>query len=798
MRTLNELNPDEYHRSRDAEVTAAVVMAAERFLDPARVALLAVGGYGRGDLFPYSDIDLLILVDEPETAQDVKENIGNLLRVLWDSSLSPSHSVHTVEECCQVDATNPELTMSLLTQRRLWGSEKLSGLLSAKLPPFLRAQRRSLVGHLLRLTEQRHTRFAETIYHLEPDIKEAPGGLRDLHFVEWLEALGAPGVASAPEGISDARVFLARLRLGLHLRAGRNDNRLTFDAQDDLFVDPPGAMRDFYRHARLVARRAQLAMRSAEQPGGGMIRSFLDWRSRLSNAEFTVSQDQVLLRSPQSLAGDAAQPMRLMQFVARHGVTLAPDTERRLEEAVSQPGFEIASLSLWRDLSELLNLPHAAKALRMMHQSGLLKRVLPEWMRIECLVTRDFYHRYTVDEHTLVTLESLEYLAASKDDPRGSMRGLLSECPDLDLLRLSLLLHDIGKGGGTGNHELESTRLTIEVLERWGVPAQERETVLFLVENHIILSSIMSGRDLHDAETVRAAAHQIGTIERLQMLTLLTYADISAVNPTAMTPWRLTQLWSAYRSLYAELTRELDAERIELAPATDPEHAAFLDGFPTRYLKVHSAEEVERHVRLSRTMTAKRVAVDLEQREGSWELTVVTRDREHLFADLAGTLASFGMNILRAEAFGNRDGVVLDILVFEDPMRRLELNPDEVGDLRKLVERVVLGQESVEKRLAGRKLRRPAKSRGVRPHVGFNDEASTRSTLLEVVAEDRPGLLHDLAHAISRAGCSIEVVLVNTEASRAIDVFYLTAQGGKLPIETQDGLLGELRQVITE
>jgi [protein-PII] uridylyltransferase len=797
VRTLNEQNPEEYHRTRDGEVTAAVVMAAGQFLDPERVALLAVGGYGRGDLFPYSDIDLLILVDQPETAQDVKESIGSLLRVLWDSSLCPSHSVHTVEECCQLDATNPELTISLLTQRRLWGSERLYGALSAKLPAFLRAQRKNLTGHLLRLTEQRHVRFADTIYHLEPDIKEAPGGLRDLHFAEWLEKLGSGGPGPAAEGLPEARRFLARLRLGLHLRAGRNDNRLTFDAQDDLFADPSGAMRDYYRHARLVARQCQLAMRSAEQPSSGMIRSFLDWRSRLSNAEFTVSEDQVLLRSPHALSGDPPLAMRLMQFVARHGVSLAPDTERRLEEAASRAEFRVPEISLWRDLSELLNLPHAARALRVMHQSGLLRRILPEWTRIECLVTRDFYHRYTVDEHTLVTLESLEYLATSKDDPRAAMRGLLSECPDQHLLRLSLILHDIGKGGGTGNHELESTRLTAEILGRLGVSAQERETVLFLVENHIVLSSIISGRDLHDAETVRGAAHQIGTIERLQMLTLLTYADISAVNPTAMTPWRLTQLWSAYRSLYAELTRELDAERIAPAAAADPGQAAFLDGFPTRYLKVHSAEEVDRHFRLSLKLGDKPVAVNLEAGEGSWDLTVVTRDRPHLFADLAGTLASFGMNILRAEAFGNREGLVLDILVFEDPLRRLELNPDEVGDLRRLVERVVLGQEDVEKRLAGRRLKRSGKPRGVRPHVGFNDEASARSTLLEVVAEDRPGLLHDLAHSISRAGCSIEVVLVNTEASRAIDVFYLTHGGAKVPAAIQEQLVADLRQVIS-
>lgn len=784
---------------RTSFVQTQVIEAAWQFLDPAigdRWSLVAVGGFGRGDLCPYSDVDLLLVVDRQETALQSKDAISFFLRALWDAGLSPSHSVHTVDECCQLDSTNVELTISLLTQRYLAGGQALHSQLAEKLPTFVRTQRRSVTEKLLRLAAERWTKFQDTIYHLEPDVKEAPGGVRDLHLIEWLGLLRGAPYQEALDALRPARDFLSAVRICLHDRAKRNDNRLLFDAQDDLFENPAESMREYYRHAREVNRETQFVVSGAE-PDSGMLRSFLDWRSRLSNAEFTVSREQILLRTPQMLSADPNLPLRLMQFVARHGFALARDTERRLTDLVRSPSFEVPNFGLWREMRDLLSLPHAAKAVRIMHETGLLKKVLPEWTRIECLVTRDFYHRYTVDEHTLVTLENLEYLAASKDDARRPFRDLLSETADVYLLRFALLMHDIGKGGGTGEHSEESMRIASDVLDRLIAEPAERETILYLIEHHLDLSSLMTSRDLHDSAVAESAAQQIGTIERLQLLTLLTFADISAVNPTALSPWRMAQLWSAYRSLHHEFTRELDTQRIGSSPALAADRASFLDGFPTRYLRVHTPAEIDEHFAMSQKAGNNGVAVVLTNQRDSWILTVVTRDRAGLFADLAGTLASFGMNILRAEAFGNSSGVVLDILRFSDPVRRLELNPDEVNDLISLVERVVLGKENVKKRLAARpKSSPPSKRSRIEPIIGFDGQASEKATLLEVVAEDRPGLLYDLAKAISDLGCSIEVVLVNTEAHKALDVFYLTSSDDKLSPSLQESLGESLRRIL--
>jgi [protein-PII] uridylyltransferase len=301
----------------------------------------------------------------------------------------------------------------------------------------------------------------------------------------------------------------------------------------------------------------------------------------------------------------------------------------------------------------------------------------------------------------------------------------------------------------------------------------------------------MNSRDLGDPATAVELASRVQTIEQLRLLTLMTYADISAVNPDAMTPWRLEQLWRTYLVGHRELTRELDTERIHV-PEPD-EASEFLEGLPTRYLRTHTPEEVRTHVELAHTASETGLVVDLQRSNGVYTLTVLTPDRPNLFATLAGILSSFGMNIVKAEAFANRNGTVLDTFSFSDPMRTLELNPAEMDRLKATLRRAVLGNEDVQRLLRGRaKPSAPSKHAEVKPAVAFDGEASDSATLVEIVAKDRPGLLYDLASTFSSAGCSIEVVLIDTEAHKALDVFYITKDGTKLAPEQQQELRDQL------
>jgi [protein-PII] uridylyltransferase len=287
-------------------------------------------------------------------------------------------------------------------------------------------------------------------------------------------------------------------------------------------------------------------------------------------------------------------------------------------------------------------------------------------------------------------------------------------------------------------------------------------------------------------------AERIGTLERLKQLALLTYADISAVNPQAMTPWRLEQLWRVYLAAHAELTKGLYAERIHNAAGS---RADFLEGLPVRYLRTHLDSEVSAHIELARQLESRPVAIEIAHERGVYRLTLLTWDRPGLFASVAGAISSFGLSILKAEAFSNTRGVVVDTFTFSDPHRTLELNPPEVDRLRGVVRKVVESKLDVATLLRARpKPLLPSRGARFEPRVRIDQSASESATLIEIVAEDRAGLLYDLARAISKAGCNIDVVLIDTEAHKALDVFYVTANGSKLGDPAAESLKIELHK----
>lgn len=728
------------------------------------LAIAAVGGFGRKELFPHSDVDLLLLVPSERTIPP-KELISGFLQILWDSKLRPSHSVHTIDECTSEQTDNAEFTISLMDRRFLTGDRSVFDTLHKNFTLFLKKKAVTIANQIAGLAEGRRSKFQNTIYHLEPNIKEAPGGFRDLHAVRWLLAL------EPQEGIPDLKAafdFLSGIRIRLHERANRDQNTLTFESQDSLSNEPSHLMRQYYRHARVIDRAVRQAIETATEKKDSLLGRFHDWRSRLSTTDFTVSRERVLLRNP-----NPPRDLTLFEFVGRHGLRLAPRTVERLQGFVPQ--------AKWEDWKRLLALPHAAAGLRAMQESGALLAALPEWANIECAVVRDFYHRYTVDEHTLVAIDSLEAITD------GRFKELLKEIEHPALVRFALLLHDIGKGSGR-DHSDEAVDIAGRVLARLGAPQEDREAIQFLIRDHLVLSSVMTSRDLHDSNTAQQLAERVSTLERLKMLAILTYADISAVNPQAMTPWRLEQLWRVYLLVHEELTRELDASRIHSPEGAGSERAQFLEGLPTRYLRTHAPVEVEAHVQLARQLTTRPVAVEMSHQRGVHRLTLLTKDKPGLFAGVAAAISSFGLNIVKVEAFANAAGVVVDTFTFSDPHRTLELNPTEVDRLRGVVRKVVEGKLDADKLLRGRpKPLLPGKAR-LAPRIGFNNEASQSATLVEIVAEDRPGLLYDLAHTISAQGCNIEVVLIDTEAHKALDVFYLTSSGAKLPAEAQDRL----------
>jgi [protein-PII] uridylyltransferase len=781
---------ERFFRTRDA--TAAIGSRTARVDEtvrnrwqwmPGEVALLAVGGYGRSELFPYSDIDLLILTPDDKTQAAIKEPLSMFLRDLWDQGLRISQSVHTPLDCNQIDAGNAELTVSLLDRRLLAGNEALFRQ--------IRDPRPDLGKNIVQLTHERHAKFQNTIYHLEPNVKDSPGGLRDLQVLRWLSKLGA-GDHDLPAGVP----VLFEIRCFLHYLGGRDDNKLSFERQDEIahlsgVANPEELMRLYYRAVRDIARLADRRLERFEAKRSSLFSNFRDRSSKLSNSDFSVLHGLVFLRSSQGLDADRGLMLRLFEFIGRHGLPLAPDTEERMERHME--AFEEwvrAHPGIWAPFREILRLPHASKALRAMHETRALHAIFPELRETEALVIRDFYHRYTVDEHTLVAIETVLELRNKKEDTFGD---LAAETDEFDLLVTALLFHDVGKGTPDESHVTASSRIAEKALRRSGISDRAWDIVNFLILAHLEMSATMNGRDLSDPTTVRDVAAKTGTVERLKMLTLLTYGDISAVNPAAMTPWRRQLLWNLYAQTYAELTRELTVRTSLPDTIASPEMKKFLEGLPPRYLRTHSQEEIEQHLKLEGQSKDRGVAVSLVH-AAAWVLTVVADNRPFLFASIAATLSSFGFNILKAEAFSNAHGKVIDTFTFADPSRTLELNPEEVGQLTRTLVKAIKGEVSVDSLLARRPRVKPDAHALAAARASFDNAASPQATLIHLVTQDRPGLLYDVASLISKRGGSIEVVLVDTEAKRAIDVFYVKKAGAKL----SDAEAQELTAAVTE
>ena len=805
-------DPIRLSEARTRLADSLVISGAIANLDskvPVPFSIAAVGGYGRRELFPYSDIDLLILVENEADLAVLKDPLSEYLRSLWDANLRVSHSSRTLAECSRLQDGNTELHVSLLDLRFLTGDRDLFQALQNKLKEVFDRQGGTITRRLVELAQQRHKKFNNTVYHLEPNIKEAPGGIRDIHLLRWLGQL--PPQHEAIRGslteLSNATQFLFALRAFLHLRAGRDNNLLTFELQDEVArslprepLSPEAWMRLYYGHARRVFQCALRAIEYAETQDASLMRQFRDWRSRLSTSDFTISRDRIFLRNPASTLHSPESVLDLFAFVGRHGVQLSWDAQRRIQNESDRVAAQFAEhppqWPVWRNFFAQ---PHTALALSQMQETCALAAALPEWKNIDSLVVRDFYHRYTVDEHTLVAIDAIDRLMAKKPDTPSRFHDFELSENDQAILRLAILLHDIGKGTAPGEHVRGSIESGRAILSRMHAPQHVEQQVLFLIEHHLDLSVIMSGRDMEDPATARSLSARVGTQEDLLRLTLLTYADISAVNPTAMTPWRLEQLWRVYLMGTEQLTRELSTDRIH-EPAQPgwgdelaPEIGHFLNGLPKRYLRTHTREEIEHHYLLSQKSKRDDVAIEIAREAGAYLLTVLAHDHPGLFSALCGTLASFGMNIVKAEAASNAEGCILDLIRFTDPLRTLELNPSEVNRLEWTVECVVKGTVEVTDLLKRRRpVRRPTTDATIAPSVRFDNEASENATLVDFVCEDRPGLLYDLTSAIASLGCNIEVVMIETEAHRAVDVFYVTQNGRKLNEPMQERLRTDL------
>jgi [protein-PII] uridylyltransferase len=802
---------------------------------PQGFAVLAIGGYGRGMLFPHSDIDLMFLHEGGWSDKASRDKIRRFSQEMWDLKLRLSPQTRTLSDCDRLDPNNLEFTISLLDCRYLAGDRDLfTRVHRSVVPRLIMRENQLIVQKLAEVTQARHTKFGNTIFHLEPNIKESPGGLRDYNIVHWLLLLSAidklrqlpehdPLISPViREQFASALDYLISVRCFLHYRHGRDDNTLTWEAQADAAKSRVGNsgtnelsteewMRVYFRHARSIQRVAIQLLAEIPASRSSLYREFQNWRSRLSNSNFSVVNGFILLQQP----GGAKDPdllLSMFQFMADHGLKLGTATEQRIEQASATLAGRIPKAgNFWKRFREVLLGPYAADALRAMHFLGLLNLFLPELAVIDALVIRDYYHRFTVDEHSFRAIENLHKLREPQSEWEKRFGEIFGELEQPELLLLALLLHDVGKGLPADDHVKGSLEASWKCVSRLELPPSDRETVYFLIANHLELSAALR-KDIFDQATIAAFAEKVATPERLKMLCLLTYADIKSVNPDALSPWKTENIWQLYIATSNQLSRSVDQHTVHadatnetynrlrnLAPGMGDRIKAFLEGLPERYLKTHSAEEVISHVGLANSLINDPIQLELKRGRHWFELTLVTYDRPGVFAKMAGVLSTWGMNIVNANAFSNAAGVIVDTFYFTERFRTLELNVSEWQRFKRSISDVLSGEVDLDRLIRERSRANKHNTAKVRieTQIDFDNEASQHSTVLQVIAQDRSGLLHSISSAFTRRNCNIEIALIDTEGQMAIDVFYLTSSQTKLTLAEQAALRDELLDTLS-
>ncbi len=757
-------------------------------------ALLAIGGYGRGTIHPESDIDLLFFFRD----QIDEEAIKTVLHPLWNMQFKVGHQIRHIDDFKEFDASHMESYTAFLDCRFLLGRPAIAEEFEHEiLHGMIRRNRDSFLHALVSMKSTRYKQFGDTIFQLEPDLKEAPGGLRDVHWSGWVRKSLEFTSDCLP---ADAVNFHHCVRNYLHFHSARNFNVLSFEFQEQIaqklgYTDSQhgeaaeNLMRDYFLKAGEISRQASL------------------WEEAVVGSPNRVS-----------VPSDFSDPFDMIKaFAEAHrkkarldSATLAAIRNRLVSSdgvLTNNPRAGKLVLQMMRDRKGIYD------TLLAMHEIGLLGKIFPDFEDIRCRVIRDFFHKYTVDEHSLIAIRNIEELP-----PSHHFSVLLNELENPELLLLSLLFHDIGKSHrhDEGNHVHPSTEGVKVILDKLEIAPQQADKVVFVVKNHLEMSKIILRRDFSDEHVIHQFADMVGNADNLRMLCLLTYADMKAVNNEVVTPWKEDLLWQLYVETYNRLTRgladdqytqqkelESDIEAISklLATGTPPQDVRdFLDGFPRQYLRTTPKKQIAEHFLLSRKLAGQPMVMHVGRNGALYDLLVMTADRPGLFSKMTGVLSYFGMNILRAQAFSNRHGTIFDLISFEDPESYFEKNPSEMDQCLKVLMEVISGQVEIET-LLQRKFKsvvfRQKKGLVVPTAIHFDDEFSKRCTIMEIVAQDAFGLLYRMASVISSHGCNIEVALIATEGHRAIDVFYITSRGNKLSSEVEKELEQDLRGALT-
>jgi len=777
--------------------------------------VLGLGGYGRKELAPFSDIDLLFLYSEKIEPQ-VEEVIRKILYPLWDAGYELGYTVQSYKECLEMASSDPSFLTALLDARRITGSSPLAQALQTDIRGLLKGEQGRLwKDWLLNEQEKRHLRYGDSAFFLEPHLKEGLGGLRDIHVLLWigkalfeapdLLALEKVGLLSNEDRrvLLNSHNFLLRLRHQLHYLSGRKDDRLSFEFQEVMaeWLGQKGKgdilpvevfMQKVYQHlqgVRTIHQNFFENMAELEQKGEKS-RDILEPGVYLEGGRLFLDSAKVLKDNPSLL-------MKIFWYALKREAILSQETIRLIKQCLflADEGFQ-NSREVSRLFLEIIgDLKTSRELLETLLQTGLLTAYIPELEATVCRTQFDTYHVYTVDIHLLLTLVELKRIGQGyyvKEEPL--LFGIWGEVEDFSVLNLAALFHDLGKGQGK-NHAQEGALMIPQIAERLKLPLQSAKTISFLVKNHLLLVETALRRDLNDEDLMVRCAQIIQDSDTLKMLYLLSYADSLATSHQAWNNWKSMLLRELFFKLLhilekGDLASEVVMESsqrqvLELVEKEIPgkEALAFLEGMPHSYLVSLPPEAIAQHLRLLRQLDGKPFLWQVEKKEEIYEIFICCHDRPGLFSRLTGVLALNNINILGAQIFTRSDKIALDILQVQPPIDPLFV--EETWDkVYEQLSKVIGGKLSLDYRLAQKK---PALQISSTPitapesQVEIDNQGSDFHTILEIFTQDRLGLLYTITKTLFEVELNIHFAKISTKVDQVVDVFYVTdLEGQKL------------------
>jgi [protein-PII] uridylyltransferase len=782
-----------------------------------RICLLAVGGYGRGEMAPYSDVDIAFLTPWKQTGW-TEQIIESILYTLWDLGLTVGHSSRSLDEMVRQAKGDLTIRTALLEGRYVWGDEALEREAAARFRrEVIAGTDRAFVADKLSERDDRHKRMGDSRYVVEPNVKEGKGGLRDLHTLFWIgkyvnrvdsvEGLVDAGLLTPDElrKFQRAENFLWAVRCHMHLLAGRAEERLTFDMQREIaarmnYATRPGRaaverfMHFYFLQAKTVGDLTGVFLAHLDDQFARRGRRFtlaaIPRRPRKLNG-FRLDRGRLALPADDFLQADPVRLIEMFALADKHGLEIHPQAMR-----AARRDAKLIDAKVRNDpranayFLDVLTSPRDPETvLRWMNEADVFGRFVPDFGRVVAQMQFDMYHHYTVDEHSIRAIGLLSRIERGelKDDhPLATL--IVGQLVSRRVLYVAVLLHDIAKGRG-GDHSVLGAEVAEALCPRLGLTAAETETVAWLVRYHLLMSATAFKRDLSDFKTILDFAEMVQSPERLRLLLVLTIVDIRAVGPGVWNSWKrqlLADLFQAAEEVlrlgHAQTGRK---ERIEAKQAqlkarlgwSAAAFQAFSRRLPEPYWIAEPIDILERNARHVADAGDKTLAIAafVYPERGATLVTVYAADHPGLFFRIAGAIHLAGASIIDARIHTTRDGMALDNFLVQDPFGRPFDEAGRLERLRTAIEDALANRSKLNDRLAAKALPRPrADAFRIEPVALIDNKASNRFTVIEVNARDRPALLNTLAYALFQSKVTIHSAHIATYGERAVDTFYVT------------------------